>query len=64
MKVPLYARSGIPEAWLVNIPEDQVEVYSDPANGSYRRAEVFVRGAEARSHTVEGLFVQAAQLLG
>ena len=64
VKVPLYARAGIAEAWLVNIPERQVEIYSDPAEGSYRRAEVFGRGAEARSHTVEGLAVKVIELLG
>ncbi|HJQ30979.1 MAG TPA: Uma2 family endonuclease [Pyrinomonadaceae bacterium] len=63
-KMPLYARAGIPEAWLVNIPEEQVEVYSDPADGAYRRAEVFGRGAEARSQTVEGLAVGVTELLG
>lgn len=63
VKIPLYARSGVPEAWLVNIPEEQLEVYSDPVNGVYQRAEVFVRGAEARSHTVEGLAVGVDELL-
>lgn len=64
VKMPLYARAGIAEAWLVNIPEGQVEVYSDPAGGAYRRAEVFARGAEARSHTVESLAVGVGELLG
>jgi Uma2 family endonuclease len=64
VKIPLYARSGIAEAWLVNIPEEKVEIYSDPAGGAYRRAEVFGRGAEARSHTVEGLVVDVNELLG
>src|SRR5687768_7670086 len=49
LKVPLYARAGIAEAWLVNIPEGLVEIYSEPAGGAYQRAEVFGRGAEARS---------------
>ena len=64
LKVPLYARAGIAEAWLVNIPEELVEIYSEPAGGVYRRAEVFGRGAEARSHTVEGLAVAVGELLG
>lgn len=63
-KIPLYARARIPEAWLVNIPEEQVEIYSAPARGLYQRAEVFGRGAEAKSHTVEGLAVGVSQLLG
>ncbi|HEY0172088.1 MAG TPA: Uma2 family endonuclease [Pyrinomonadaceae bacterium] len=64
VKLPLYARAEIAEAWLVNIPEGQVEIYSDPAGGAYRRAEVFGRGAEARAHTIEGLAVSVVELLG
>jgi Uma2 family endonuclease len=29
-KAPLYARAGIPEYWIVNLPESVVEVYSHP----------------------------------
>lgn len=64
LKLPLYARAGIGEAWLVNIPDARVEIYSGPADGSYQRAEVFGRGAEARSHTVVGLAVSVGELLG
>ena len=64
IKIPLYARAGIAEAWLVNIPEERVEVYSNPAGGMYQRAEVFGRGEEARSHTLEGLVVNVSELLG
>jgi Uma2 family endonuclease len=64
VKIPLYARAKVAEAWLLNIPEEQVEIYSDPADGAYRRTEVFGRGAEARSHTVEGLAVRVSELLG
>lgn len=64
VKVPLYAHAGIAETWLVNITEKLVEIYSNPAGGVYQRAEVFGRGEEARSHTVEGLAVSAGELLG
>lgn len=64
VKLPLYARVSIAEAWLVNIPEEVVEIYSDPAEGTYRRAEVFGRGEEARSHTLDGLAVNVNELLG
>lgn len=64
IKIPLYGRAGIAEAWLVNIPEERVKIYSDPAGGTYQRAEVYGRGAEARSHTVEGLTVNVGELLG
>ena len=64
VKLPLYARAGVAEAWLMNIPEEQIEIYSDPEGDSYQRAEVFGRGAEARAHTVEGLAVSVGELLG
>ena len=64
VKLPLYAKAGIREAWLVNIREERVEIYSDPVGGTYRRTEVFVRGSEAQSHTVDGLSVSVRELLG
>ncbi len=35
VKAPLYAGSGIPEYWIVNIVDRVVEVYRQPENGLY-----------------------------
>ena len=35
VKVPLYARHGIPEVWVVDIAHRQVLRFSQPANGAY-----------------------------
>jgi Uma2 family endonuclease len=35
VKLALYARSGIPEVWIVNLAAEQVEVYRSPAADSY-----------------------------
>jgi Uma2 family endonuclease len=35
-KIPLYARSGILETWLVVLRKKAVEVYRDPVDGAYR----------------------------
>ncbi len=43
-KLAIYAESEIPEAWLVNIPERVVEVYTDPTDGVYRSVRVFGPG--------------------
>ena len=40
MKIPLYAQAGIPEAWLVNLPQRVVEIYRDPAANGYREVRV------------------------
>ncbi|MEW6730556.1 MAG: Uma2 family endonuclease [Acidobacteriota bacterium] len=35
VKIPKYALSSIQECWLINIQNDQVEVYKNPINGKY-----------------------------
>ncbi len=35
-KIPLYARHGIPEVWLINIPNQQIEIYLKPSLEGYR----------------------------
>ncbi len=34
-KLPLYARSGVPEVWIVNLSEGCVEIYAEPAGAGY-----------------------------
>ena len=41
VKLPMYANAGIPEIWIVNIPNGVVEVYMDPTAGEYRTRRVF-----------------------
>jgi Uma2 family endonuclease len=36
IKAPLYAASGVREYWLVNVPEQVVEVFRDADGGEYR----------------------------
>ena len=43
-KIPLYARSGIPEAWLCNLARRAYEVYRDPENGIYQTRLVLRAG--------------------
>ena len=39
VKVPLYANHGVPEVWLLDIQQRQIEIYRDPANGQYRQRD-------------------------
>lgn len=43
-KIPLYARSGIPEVWLLNLNRRVLEVYRSPVNGAYRTRLVLQAG--------------------
>jgi Uma2 family endonuclease len=64
VKMPLYAGAGIPEAWAVNLPEERIEVYSDPAGGEYRTVRSYTRGRRLQSHTLASLRVLVAKVLG
>jgi Uma2 family endonuclease len=35
VKLPLYAAHGIPELWIVNLVDQQIEVYTDPQGNDY-----------------------------
>jgi Uma2 family endonuclease len=63
-KIPLYAKAGIPEAWLVNLPEESIELYAEPADGAYQVTRDFKRGEEAQAHSIADLHVSVAALFG
>ena len=44
VKLPLYARSRVPEVWLVDLAKETVTVYCDPAAAGYRTAQTLRRG--------------------
>jgi Uma2 family endonuclease len=45
LKLRLYARAGIPVYWIINLPDRQLEVYSDPGevedNATYRQSMIY-----------------------
>lgn len=45
-KISLYARHGIPEYWIANIPQRRIEVYwhPDPEQGCYRELRALTEG--------------------
>jgi Uma2 family endonuclease len=44
IKLPLYARSAVPEVWILNLREKVVEVYCEPSAGIYSRSENYRAG--------------------
>ena len=40
-KLPLYARAGIPEVWIVNLRDRRVEAYTEPDDGAYASVRHF-----------------------
>lgn len=44
VKVPLYARAGTQEVWIVDLAAQCVEVHQEPAAQGYQRVQRFTRG--------------------
>jgi Uma2 family endonuclease len=49
VKLPLYARAGIPEVWIVDLAGEVIERHTGPSGDSYRHVERARRGEEVRS---------------
>lgn len=43
-KIPLYAAADVPEAWLVNLNEGTIMVFTKPDGAAYQEARVFKSG--------------------
>lgn len=41
VKLPIYAEAGVPEYWIVNIPEERIECYRDPIDNRYGTVRIF-----------------------
>lgn len=64
VKVPLYARAGVAEVWLVDLTRDVIELSARPANGTYEFNAQFGRGQELRSETIESLKLEVESIVG
>ena len=62
VKLPLYARSGIREVWIVNLPAQIVEVYSEPAGSEYTRSRVVGAGGELVPGALGDVSLSASQV--
>lgn len=64
VKVPLYARAGIPEVWIVNLNDERVETFAGPSGGAYWTTAVFSRGEEVQSYALCDLNLNVSDILG
>ena len=64
VKVPLYARAGIAETLLFNLPDDRLEYFSRPDRGVYQAKRIINRGERFESTSVPGLTLDVEIILG
>jgi Uma2 family endonuclease len=63
-KIPKFATAGIPEAWLVDLESDHVEVHTMPKEGAYGLVKIYLRGEQAKSDTIDALRLAVNDILG
>jgi len=63
-KLPRYAAAGIVEVWIVNLVDEQVEVYRDPAGDIYKTRTIHVRGDTIAPATLSDLTIRVDEILG
>jgi Uma2 family endonuclease len=64
VKVPLYARAGIPEVWVVAIPDEEIEVFRRPSAEGYRSVTRRRRGDVLSVEALPGVSLTVEQVLG
>lgn len=63
-KLPRYAASGIPEAWLLDIPGRALEVHREPTTDGYRTTTVLAGGQAVSPQAFPDVALSVDQLLG
>lgn len=62
-KLPLYAEAGIPEVWIVNLPNNIIEVHSAPDIGIFQATKIFRSGETIVSSVVTDLTLAVDDIL-
>lgn len=63
-KLPMYAEAEIPEVWIVNLPNEIIEIHTQPNVGLYQIVKIFKRGETVKSDVLPELTVTVDTILG
>lgn len=64
VKLALYAKAGVAEVWVVNLPEEVIETYKRLEGGRYQDAREARRGELIALEIVPGLALRVNDILG
>ncbi len=63
VKLPLYARSGVPEVWIVDLAARRIHVHRDPLEDGYGTIAVLEPDSELSAVAFPGVKVRVGELL-
>ena len=61
VKAPMYANANIQTYWILNITEQQLEIYTNPVNGKYQQQNI-VKGTDAAIFEALELTIKASDI--
>jgi Uma2 family endonuclease len=64
VKIPLYARVGVREVWLVDLTTARLEVHREPLGDRYGDVRVLARGERVAPEAFPDLSLDVAELIG
>jgi len=64
VKFPIYARAGVPEAWLLDVSAERLEVHWHPNPDGYQDVRYFQRGESVAPQAFPDLALTVDALLG
>lgn len=62
-KLPAYGRAGIPEVWLINLPQQTIEVYREPHFAGYSSTTILRDKDRAQVQAFPDVEIEVATLL-
>jgi Uma2 family endonuclease len=63
VKVPLYARHGVPEVWVIDLKHHKLHLYKSPVEGSYKHVTSVSDGGSTVIPGVGGATVDLSEIL-
>jgi Uma2 family endonuclease len=63
-KVRLYAAAGVPELWIVDLTQDQIEVYRGLSEGRYTERAPSARGQQVSPMAFPDLSIRVEDIIG
>jgi Uma2 family endonuclease len=62
VKMPMYSRAGIPEAWLVSLPKNLIWVYRQPVGSVYQNVRIVKPGESITVQSVPNLTIAVDEI--
>lgn len=64
VKLPVYAKAGVPEVWLVDIESESVQVCREPGEGGFAAVEVVEKGRAVSAGCLAGESIKVESIFG